>query len=262
MNKAQYIVIGSILALFMLLYFGCSTTPKNQKDIEKSRSLSMESTSPQILIEEAKVNLNATQRSDITSLEMIRREADQDSTKLEVLEKLSSKWFSFGYPAVAGYFAQEIAQIKEDEDSWAITGSSFSYGLGEKYEPKIREFSRKRAIDAFEKAIAINPKNVDHRLNLAIIYTEMPPEENPMQGILMLRELNQKFPESAKVLNQLGKLSIKTNQGQNAVKRLKQAEAIDSNNVNTICLLSRAYELVEDTKSANYYADKCERLIK
>jgi cytochrome c-type biogenesis protein CcmH/NrfG len=84
----------------------------------------------------------------------------------------------------------------------------------------VKAFCNQRAVQAFENAISLNPDNASHRLNLALTYTEMPPEDNPMKGILLLRELQEQYPENTQVLNALGRLAIQTGQYARAVERL------------------------------------------
>mgnify|MGYP003401398438 CR=1 FL=1 len=54
MNKNQYIAIGAAVVLFLVLFFGFDTVPAKQKDLEKSRSLSFETTSIANLMNETK----------------------------------------------------------------------------------------------------------------------------------------------------------------------------------------------------------------
>ena len=83
--------------------------------------------------------------------------------------------------------------------------------------------ARPKPLSAFEKAISLNPGNVDHKINKALCFVELPDEGNPMQGILQLRELNQKHPDNVNVMVQLARLALKTNQLERAKERLQQA---------------------------------------
>ncbi|MBK7787639.1 MAG: hypothetical protein IPJ54_03460 [Saprospiraceae bacterium] len=91
---------------------------------------------------------------------------------------------------IAGHYAEELALLKNDEQSWSIAGTTYLLGLKSATEDK-GAFCKSKALAAFEKALSLNPSNVDHKINKALCFVEMADENNPMQGILMLREFNQ-----------------------------------------------------------------------
>jgi len=78
-----------------------------------------------------------------------------------------------------------------------------------------------------------------------------------MQGILMLRDLNTKYPKNVAVLNQLGKLALQTNQSERALERLEAAIKLEPENNVTICLLAEAYSQLGDKTKATEYKKKC-----
>jgi len=80
-----------------------------------------------------------------------------------------------------------------------------------------------------------------------------------MQGILMLKELNDKYPNNVSVLNQLGRLAIQTGQGEKALERLTKAYELDPKNGATICMLASAYEITGDDTNAVKFQTLCEK---
>ncbi|MFM2393693.1 MAG: hypothetical protein RLZZ546_1675 [Bacteroidota bacterium] len=255
LNKAQIFLIASALVAFFIMYFGCESKPKNVRDLEKSRSLTLQVTSVQNIIREAQKTLSPDKISTIETLQM---QLEKDTAKqVEILEMLSSKWYEYGHPAIAGHYAEEIALKKNTEDSWSIAGTTYSLGLKTSKTEKDKDFCREKAINAFEKATSLNPSNISHRINSAICYTEHPLKDNPMQGILMLRELNTKYPDNISVINQLARLAIKTNQIDRAIERLNQALKLDPKNKTTNCLLAEVYEIKGDATKSNEFKEKC-----
>jgi tetratricopeptide (TPR) repeat protein len=254
-NRIQIALIGLSVIIFFSMYFGCETKAKNIKDLEKSRSLSMEVTGVQNIINDARKKLTSNQ---LSTIETLSAQLEKDTaTKLTILQTLSAKWYEYGQPSVAGNYAEEMATIKKDEESWAIAGTTYTLGMKNATDPKEREFCKARAVKAFENAISLDPDDVSNKINLALCYVENPSSDNPMQGILMLRELNAKNPENVAVINQLARLALKTNQIDKALERLAQAEKLDSKNKTTICLLAEAYAASGDKPKADMYRDKC-----
>jgi uncharacterized protein HemY len=78
-----------------------------------------------------------------------------------------------------------------------------------------------------------------------------------MQAVLMLRDLEAKHPESPSVYNALGRLAIKTGQWQKAIERLEKSWSLDNRNLNTPCLLARAYDGVGNATKATEWAERC-----
>jgi tetratricopeptide (TPR) repeat protein len=254
-SRLQLIFIVVAIAAFITMYFGCETKPKNIKALEKSRALSMEVTGVQNIINEARKKLTPNQ---LSAVETMSAQLDKDTTtQIATLQMLASEWYKYGHAAVSGHYAEQIAEKSNTEEAWSITGTTYVFGIKTATDDKVKEFCKARAIKAFEKALSLNPNNVDHQINMALCYVERPSQDNPMKGILILRELNTKYPENVSVINQLASLALKTNQIDKAMTRLNQALKLDSKNKTTICLLAEAYELAKDVKNAEVFKKKC-----
>jgi tetratricopeptide (TPR) repeat protein len=254
----QWTVLGSAVVLFLILYFGCDTKPAVQKALEKSRALTVESTDLSELLLNAKASLSAVQAADLEQLEQQLDSAATDSGRVETLKQLSGAWYQLGQPAIAGTYAQQVAEQVNDEQSWSITGTTFSICLQMNRENDlVRQYCQGRAVKAFENAISINPANTAHRVNLALTYAEMPPPNEPMKGILMLRELNQQQPENVLVLNSLARLAIKTGQWERAKERLQQAAKLEPENADTVCMLAQVYAQLGDATQAKTFETQC-----
>jgi len=258
MSKFQIGAIVGAIVFFLILYLGFDTMPPKQKELEKSRIFNLESTSISNLVQEAKAKLTPEQSSIIEAIHLDLNKVGSDSLKkVVILKSLSGTWYEMGYPAIAGSYAQDIASIEKTGEAWSMAGTTYALCVKSDADEKTKEFCSKRAIKAFENAISIMPDNVEARINLAICYVDRPPTDNPMQGILILRDLNTKYPENVSVLNQLGKLALQTNQIDKALERLEKAIELDPKNQNTICLLAEAYTTIKNAAKAAEYNKKC-----
>lgn len=258
MTKLQIGVIGAAVALLLVMYFGCDTKPEEQEALEKSRAIAVESTNLDALLIAAKGEIGPAQAAEIGTLEQQLQAATADAAKAEALKSLSGKWYEYRKPAIAGAYAQQVAEIENTEDAWSIAGTTYAICIQLSEEPKVRDFCANRAITAFENAISINPDNVAHRVNLALTYAENPPQDNPMRGPTMLLELNQAYPNNVLILNSLARLAIKTGQYDRALERLEQSYAQESQNANTICMLAQVHNALGNGEAAAEFARKCE----
>ena len=260
MTKLQLSVLSFSVLFFCFMYFGLSKKAKKHIEIERLRSQKVESTNVSSILIDARKKLTVEQSTILHSLENKLKEVESDSNRVEILKKISSNWYANGRADLSGVYAEEIAEIVNTEETWSITGTSYLIAVQNAKQKKIKDFCSARAIKAFENAISLNPSNVDHRINLALCFVENPLANNPMKGILMLRELIEKYPENVSVINTLARLAIQTNQFERAINRLEKAISIEKENLETNCLLSQAYSGIGNTTKANAYKELCEKL--
>lgn len=260
MTKFQLSVLSFSVLFFCFMYFGLNKKPKKYSEIERVRSQKAESTNVSSILIDARKKLTVEQSTILHSLESILKEVESDSSRVEVLKKISSNWYKNGRADLSGVYAEQIAEIENTEATWSITGTSYLIAVQSAKEKKIKDFCSARAIKAFENVISLNPTNVDYRINLALCFVENPLANTPMKGILMLRELIEKYPENVSVINTLARLAIQTNQFERAISRLEKAISIEKQNLETNCLLSQAYSAIGNTTKAEAYKELCAKL--
>ncbi len=260
MSLYQYFAIGAALMLCCVLYI-LPTTSDEVREVSKQRSISLEPTSKEILIRDAKKELDEDRMAQVLRGEDLFRQATDESSKIEALKQLSGIWFRVGSPIVAGIYAAQIAEKENTGEAWSIAGTTYTLALKKNnLLPKDKAFARKRAVEAFESAISLEPETVNHRINLALCYVEAPVEDNPMKGILMLKEVQEKHPENVSVLVQLGRLAVNTGQFDKALERLERARELDAGSPNIHYWLSKAYEGKGDMAKASESLSKFKEL--
>ncbi len=262
MSKTQLSVLAFVGAFFLILYFGFDTKPETQLEVDKNRALNAESTGIQSLLLRAKKNLHASNASEILLGEAKLADAKDDVTKVEAFKLLSSAWYKINNYAIAGYYAEQVAEIESTDIAWEIAGATFNRGMNFGEEEKAKEYCTQRAIQGFENAISLNPSNLTHKVNLAVCYAERPPKDNPMKGVKMLLDLNRENPDNVAALSSLGRFGIQTGQFEKAAARLEKALQLEPSNIKANCLLTQAYEGLGQMDKAKHYKDICESLAK
>lgn len=258
MTKQQYLAIVSAIGLFLLLYFGCETKTPEQRQTEQARAFTTESTDVGVLLRDAHQALSPAQENVAATLEQqLASLPPDDTSRVSVLKQLSGRWYEWGEPALAGYYAQLVAELVADEEAWSIAGSTFAICVQREEDQRVKDFCTQRAIGAFQNAISLDPANVANQVNMALTYTDNPPQDNPMKGILLLRDLQEKYPDNVLVLNTLAGLALRTGQYQRAVERLEQALQIQPDQTNTLCLLAQAYAGLGNQAKADDFASRC-----
>ena len=250
--------IGIFSALLLFIYFGLGTKSPDIKLAEKSRAQNFEKSHISNILKDAQTRLTEDQAN---LFETYRHELSKaDSTgKEQILKELSSFWFAKEEYALAGYYAQQVADMIGDAQSWSITGTTFAIGMKRYEDARLKEYCFDEAINSFNNAISLEPDTVRHQLNLALCYTEMPPKDNPMKGVQILLQLKEKYPESASVFRALGRLAIQTGQYQRAEERLKRALELKSDDSSSACLLIEALEAQGKSTQAQKYQNICKK---
>lgn len=261
MQQPQWLVAGIALALVLLMYFGCPTQAPDMVRAAASRSLEVEATSPQALMRAARPTLTPVEKATIGSLEEELRLASEEEDKIPFYEELAANWYRAGYPSISAHYAQQIAEQRDTVSAaWGMAATTFSICVQQSTEVKERTFCTQRAIKAYQAAISLDPQELEYRLNLALTHTYNPPEDNPMKGILMLRDLEQQYPKDARVLVTLAGLAVKTNQYDRAAQRLTKAIELDPTNREAYCLLARVQETLGQVEAARASAAQCANL--
>jgi tetratricopeptide (TPR) repeat protein len=201
---------------------------------------------------EAKEKLSAESAAALEEIERSLAQTSSDErSKTKVLEQLSGQWFEEGEYAISGYYAQQIAETLRTGESWGIAGATYAIGIQRSEAEKTKAYCAGRAVQAFENAVSLEPEELSHKINLALIYTDRPPQDNPMKGILMLVDLDKTFPNQPGILFHLGRLALRTGQYEKAIARLETVTALDPERTEAFCLLAQAYsETGEEAKSA------------
>ncbi len=261
MGKAQWIAVAVVSGLLLLTYWGCPVRPPEME--EGFARGPLQTTGLESLIRAARNTLQPAEIATLASLETELEAVDNPADQPPVLEQLAAAWYQAGQPAISGIYAKQIAEIVNTEDAWSITATTFSICLKkEGLDEKTRQFCASQAEQAYQATISLDPQDADHRINLAVSYTDYPPRDNPMKGILLLRELEQKYPDNPRVYTTLAQLALKTNQVERAAERLEKAVALDPENPEAVCPLARVYESLGQAEKAAAMAARCETLVK
>lgn len=258
MNRHQSLILISASVLLILLGFVLDTKPRKHQLVEKSRVSSFETISINALVEESRIKLPPAKQTYVQTLEA--ELTGNDTADLSTLEILSGTWFDVDAYAMAGYYAERIAKIRNDSESWALLGTTCLTGIMKSTSDKEKEYCFQKAVPALEVAASLDPDNINHRINLALCYAELPPDDKPMHGIQLLLGLNEKYPENPAVLTQLGRLAIKTGQFDRAIERLTVAVRLNPEGVAAQCLLAEALDGAGRTEEAVVAQKKCSEL--
>ncbi|HOX81870.1 MAG TPA: tetratricopeptide repeat protein [Chryseolinea sp.] len=138
----------------------------------------------------------------------------------------------------AAWFEEEKTKFFNTTENWIKTGDryyeAYSFAIDQDKQNQLAE----KAQQFYKKVLEVNPKNLDVKTKMAMTYVS---SANPMQGILLLREVIATDPKNELALFNLGMLSIQSGQYDKAVERLEELNEINPNNSQGQLLLGIAY---------------------
>ena len=260
MKKQVVYIISLPILLFCWLYWGLDTVSPEQKKELRSQGIEAPELNETDEIAKAKERLSA---SIVTKLEQLEsRESNLDPTnRVTLLKDIASIWSEQKEYYISGIYAEKIAELDKTSDAWGIAGTTFLLALQESSKEAYRaQAIQAKAVQALENAISANPDDIDHRINLALAYVELPPGDNPMKGIQNLLGLQERYPEEPKVLAQLGRLALQTGQTERAYNRYLEAYKLGLNSKEIVCLLAQMSEQLKTPEAAELRGE-CESLI-
>lgn len=242
--------------LFVLCYFGISTISPEINQASKLRSENLDITSVENLVRDKYDKLIPIQKAELEQLNKRFESAATDSGRIEAYKAISGFWFALNEFAVSGAFAVKIAELEKTENSWSIAGVNFLYGIEANPDEKERKFCQQSAIKSFEQAASLDPENPTYPMYKALAFVKDPGEQ-PMKGILMLLELEKKYPEFMPLQLELADLGIKTGQFEKAENRLKRIFEQEPENEFANCLMVEMLRQTNRTEEIEKYINHC-----
>lgn len=252
--SVEWLAVTASIGFIALLYFGFDTKPPHKPNAAvRSSELDL-----QTMIEDARKALDIETLKRLDTLDTRSKHVEGDSL-VSVLKELSGGWYRAGNSILAGMYATQVAEIENSAASWSIVATTYAGGLQSTESADARKWCFDEARKALENAISLDSENNIYRVNLALLYAEVPPLNEPMKGVQMLLAMNEKNPNDVLVLNSLAKLAVKTGQWEKAKGRLEKSFSIRPDNKTTICLLAEVYRMTQDLREQEM-KNKCEFL--
>ncbi|MCE6988334.1 tetratricopeptide repeat protein [Dyadobacter sp. CY323] len=152
------------------------------------------------------------------------------SDKFATLQKFDS----------AAFYAEKVALLSPTIENLVRTGDRYYEAYGFAVDEQKSKNLGAKTREYYQKALDQNPGLLAAKANMAMTFVNT---ENPMQGILMLREVIDTDPTNELALFNLGILSMRSNQYSKAVDRFRQI--LTNNPANTKAKFYLGLSLVE-----------------
>ncbi|MDH5474411.1 MAG: tetratricopeptide repeat protein [Cyclobacteriaceae bacterium] len=162
-------------------------------------------------------------------------------------DSLASIFYSAGKLDSVVKYRQWLADNFPNEENIEIAGlayyEAFGYAINDEKAKLYGDKVQKYLGDLFEK----HPDRLDLKSKIAMTYIS---SQNPMQGIMMLREVVSADPENEEALYNLGLLSRQSGQMEKAVERFEKILSINPNHIQARFLLGVTFKEMGRNKEA------------
>lgn len=159
----------------------------------------------------------------------------------------------------AAWFAERAAQFFNNVGSWTKAGDNYYQAYTLALTQENQRALAAKAQELYGKVLEREPANLEVKTKMAMTYLTT---SNPMQGIMMLREVLLADPKNELALFNMGMLSIQSGQYDRAIERLEELLAINPGHVQGQLLLGLALMNTGEKEKARAQFERVKQMDK
>lgn len=236
MKLPQVILVFLALGIGAILYF-TPIAPMVQKEVETEDTGAPKAAYSIVDdVTELKNELDSTTLAQVNGWEAAVTPESVDSL-IEFFDMIRK-------PVGSAYHALQRAQATNDVSHWTEAGERFLLNAKYMGDAERKKSWYQQAQLAFEKASELAPKDLDIKVDLGVCMIEGASflGTPPMEGIGILKSVEQQDPNNIKALINLGYFSIRSGQFDKAQERFDQVLKIDPEYVDAYLYLADLHE--------------------
>jgi tetratricopeptide (TPR) repeat protein len=254
MKKPMMVAVVSAGALIGILYNLPKVIVNDKKGLGIEAAKSASDTVSHLSTDHT-VSLSPTQLADVNRLRNnFLTEANKEK-KLKFADSLAVMFTQVSKPDSAASYWEEIARQEPTLANLLKAGNGYYDAFGFTVDTERANQYGEKARNYYLKVLDKNPEVLEAKSKMAMTYITT---ANPMQGIMLLREVITADPKNELALFNLGLLSIRSNQYDKAIERFRQVIQINPEHMQAQYYLGVCY--IETGKKAE--ARKVFQLVK
>ena len=254
-------VLLSVVLLASLYFFA----PRFKKSAasEANKSVEKPSITSASILDGAKLSLPSEQKISLLSIENQLVSVKSVADSIRIYHNLAKFWEDSAHriePYL--YYTYSAALLENSEKSLTFAAQLMVSNLiAPDAPPAIQTWMAGNAKVLLEKALVINPNNDSAKVNLGACYLFGNISDNPMQGILKVKEVVDKNPH-----NTYGQLILalggkKSGQYDKAIERFVLLLKDEPKNIEAMVNLAECYELTNQNELAIEWYTKVKQLV-
>lgn len=167
---------------------------------------------------------------------------------LSFYDSVAALWDAKKMYALSAHYFEIKAEKDNSEKSYISASFRYFDAYKNAIDSTLKKSMLEKAIKNYSKILELNPKNLNAKTDLGILYAEATPE--PMKGIMMLREVVAENPNHENAQLNLGFLSVKSNQYEKALERFDKVLEINPGYINAWLLKAQVYIQMNEKQKA------------
>jgi tetratricopeptide (TPR) repeat protein len=252
-KKQQWILTAAAIVLFCGLYF-FGNTVNSKKPVISAASTSeqpVSNVSTQDILTKSKEGLNPAQLQKLTQLENSVVRGDVHNQQIHVYHQLASYWMdTLHNEEIGAYYAGEAAKLENSEKNLTFAAHLLLENMLATGDAAMQHWLATQAKELFEIALKLNPQNDSSKIGLGACYMFGNISENPMQGILAIKEIADKNPNNIYAQMMLGLGGVQSGQYDKAAERFLNVIKLQPHNIEAILNLAQVYDRENDRANA------------
>jgi tetratricopeptide (TPR) repeat protein len=241
----------AVLIALLLLFIGLGLwlLPTRHPDgyLQELQAKEM-STDLEVQIEEVKAGLSPEQQVEAQRLELAWHQSSE-ANRTAAADRLIRYWGQIN-PAVAAIFAKKKAEETHTESDLLDAAQRFLTVVSVMTEED-KSWAAVEAAGLFRQVLKTAPQLLEARRGLGTALVEG--AGAPMEGIGMLTEILEEYPNDVETILRLGHFSVLSSQFPKAVERFQQVLSIDSSRSEVYFLLGDTWLKAGNQDSAKVY---------
>jgi len=254
------ILLATLICVVVIIF-----VPRTQKEGTGAGKENTENQtiSTQTILDGAKTALTGSQKISLLSIENQLNTAKAPADRAAIYRQLSKFWADSAQriePYL--YYTYSAALLENSEKSLTFAAQLLVDNLAtQEAPPAIQNWIAANAKVLLEKALVINPNNDSAIINLGACYLFGNISDNPMQGILKVKEVVDKNPQNIYGNMMLGLGGKKSGQYPKAIERFLNILKLEPKNMEAMVNLAECYELSNQKSLAIEWYTKMKGLI-
>jgi len=226
-TRILLVVVAAVLVI-VILYLPKVVVENEPKGLQSENNTSTNSADSTFSQPEHIPELEVSQKAQASALKEKLKLANNSEKSITFADSLAKLYLSIDKYDSAAKFIEIIAENNPTVGNLKLTGDTYYEAYGFAMEPQKQALMGEKAREYFNKVLEINPDDLDTKNKLAMTYLST---SNPMQGIMMLREILEEDPGNENAIFNLGVLSMQSGQYDKAVERFTKLVEINPEHV-------------------------------
>lgn len=262
MKKQHWFLAASGLIALLLLFFFGKTVPPPKGTAQAKDTASHQHISTNDILQASKANLTPDQQSYVNRLENAVVRGNVKEQQLMVYNQLAEFWRdSIRSYFPAAFYTGEAAKLENTEKKLTFAAHLYLDKIRIQPDPELKDWMAEQAKALLEQALKLNPNNDSTKVSLGSCYIFGNVHGNPMEGIMMIREVAERDPHNVYAQMMLGIGGAMTGQFDKAIERFREVLKHQPDNLEARLNLAEMYEQKGDKQQAIEWYEKSKRLI-